>query len=581
MEHAIHAENILRAISAGTAATTGGDFFRSLVRHLAEAFQVNMAFVTECFHGDQPYVRSVAAIKHGQYRESFTYELAGTPCAGVIDGAVCYYPNCLEDLFPREVGQESYLGAPLYNTAGQVIGHLALVDDHPMQRTPDDFAIFEIFTTRAGAELERKRMEDALHESERELRRVNAQLAEYNLNLEQVIAQRTQEIEKRRQVAESLGNMLSILNSDRQLDEILDYIAREASRLLCTPNCAIFRLQTDQEILSLCASHGLPIDYVRELSFPLQQSFLGRSVLNRQPVVVPDLKKAVAENQVVLPPQNVQFLLKHFRTLLAIPLMRQGETGDVYGGIVLYYDEVHEFAADEVELAMAFSHQGALAIENARLRQQAQQAAVLEERSRLARELHDSVTQSLYSTTLFAEAGRELVEADGVQQVSHLLRRVGETSQQALKEMRLLVYELRPTVLEKKGLVGALQKRLDAVEKRAGVEALLQVEDERQMLLALPDAREEALYRIAQEALNNALKHASASLVTVHICTDEQLIALDVKDNGKGFDLTETHDLGGMGLTTMRERAQQINGSLQLTSTVGQGTQIQVLIKIQ
>lgn len=572
----IYAEIVLRAITAGTAATTGGDFFRSLVRQLAEAFRVNMAFVTECIHGDPPSVRSVAAIRHGQYRESFSYDLVGTPCAQVIDGAVCYYPENLQDLFPREAGSESYLGAPLRSAAGHVIGHLALIDDKPMQRTPDDLTIFEIFAARAGAELERKHMEDALHKSERQLRQVNAQLEEYNRNLEQTVTARTQEIEKRRRVAESLRDMLAILNSERHLDEILNYIAQESRQLLNAQCCAVFRLQADREILTVRASCGLPRDYVQGLAFPLRSSFLGRAVCSRQPFMISNLAQAEHDEPVGLSAQDTQFLLTHFGALLAIPLTRQGDAADVYGGIVLFYEEAHEFCVDEVELAMAFSHQAALAIDNARLRQQAQHAAVLEERGRLARELHDSVTQSLYSTTLFCEAGRELAEAGDIQRVRHLLTRVGETAQQALKEMRLLVYELRPTALEKQGLVGALRQRLDAVEKRSGVEASLRVDDDEQVLLILPKSLEEALYRIAQEALNNALKHASASTVAIHLCADNRQICLEITDDGKGFALATTHDLGGMGLNTMQERAQRIGALFQIVSDVGDGTKIRV-----
>ncbi len=325
-EQSWRAVNALRTISEGTAATTGGDFFRSLVRQLAEAFEVNMAFVTECVPGKAAYVRSVAAIKRGEYRESFTYDVEGTPCAGVIDGALCYYPSCVADLFPKEVGQESYLGTPILNSKGKVIGHLALFDEKPMTRTADDFAVFNIFAARAGAELERKRAQDALLESEQKLRQLNTQLEEYNRNLERTIAERIHESEKRRQVAESLRDMLAILNSERRLEEILDYIAQEASRLLGAPSCAIFRLQREQEQLALQASYGLSATDAAALTFPLRQSFLGQAVLSRQPVAVADLRTALAENALGLPTPNRRFLQTNFRTLLAIPLMRQVTT---------------------------------------------------------------------------------------------------------------------------------------------------------------------------------------------------------------------------------------------------------------
>jgi signal transduction histidine kinase len=140
--------------------------------------------------------------------------------------------------------------------------------------------------------------------------------------------------------------------------------------------------------------------------------------------------------------------------------------------------------------------------------------------------------------------------------------------------MRLLVYELRPLVLETEGLVGALQQRLDAVEKRAGVQSRLIVEG----ALDLPPRVEEGLYRIAQEALNNALKHAAASAVTVRICADGQDIRLDVSDNGQGFDPAAVSDRGGLGFTSMRERAERLGGIVAVQSAPGEGTTITVSI---
>lgn len=202
----------------------------------------------------------------------------------------------------------------------------------------------------------------------------------------------------------------------------------------------------------------------------------------------------------------------------------------------------------------------------------AEELAVLQERNRLARELHDSVTQSLYSLTLLAEAGQRMIKARDLQQIEGNQARLGEIAQQALQEMRLLVYELRPLALKNVGLIGALNQRLEAVERRSGVEARLEVDGE----FACSETLEEELYRIAQEALNNALKHARASEVKVHIRCDKSSVALEVVDNGSGFDLSEAGDKGGMGLTSMSERAAKIGGTLTLQSSPGQGTRVRV-----
>jgi PAS domain S-box-containing protein len=207
---------------------------------------------------------------------------------------------------------------------------------------------------------------------------------------------------------------------------------------------------------------------------------------------------------------------------------------------------------------------------------EAQARAALEERQRLARELHDSVTQSLYSLTLLAEAARRLAAAGDLERVEQHVGRLGDTAQQALKEMRLLVYQLRPLALEADGLAGALQHRLDAVEKRGGVQARLVVDG----LVEVPASVEEALFRIAQEALNNSLKHSGAGAVTVTLCGGGGLVGLEIADNGQGFDLADT-GRGGLGLTSMRERVEQLGGTWQLVSQPGQGTTVRVRLRTE
>ena len=227
-----------------------------------------------------------------------------------------------------------------------------------------------------------------------------------------------------------------------------------------------------------------------------------------------------------------------------------------------------------------------MAVENAQLYEQAQQVAVVEERQRLARELHDSVTQSLHSSTLLAEAGQRLAGVGDLERTRHYLVRLGEISQQALKEMRLLVYELRPMALQEVGLVRALQQRLDAVERRAGVDARLVVVggEPEDASVDLPAAVEGAFYRIAQEALNNALKHSQPSSVTVTLRKEGSLtnrrVAMEVTDDGKGFEPGAGDGAGGIGLPSMRERAERVGGTLTIHSTPDQGTTVRIEIEL-
>jgi signal transduction histidine kinase len=233
-----------------------------------------------------------------------------------------------------------------------------------------------------------------------------------------------------------------------------------------------------------------------------------------------------------------------------------------------------DFSNQDIELLTSIGDQIGVAVENARLYEQAQQAAVVEERQRLARELHDSISQSLHSSVLLAEAGQRLAGAGDLERSRGYLVRLGEISQQAMKEMRLLVYELRPLALKEAGLVKALQQRLDTVERRAGVEAKLESDGD----IEIPDDVEEALFRIAQQALNNAMKHAAATVVVVTVRLEadppDRRVILEVADNGKGFDGDTIGDEGGIGLDSMRERAEKVGGELTIVSTPGEGTRV-------
>ena len=256
-----------------------------------------------------------------------------------------------------------------------------------------------------------------------------------------------------------------------------------------------------------------------------------------------------------------------YNVYIGVPITAAGQ---IYGVLSVLAHEADRFSAqEEIDLLVSVGEQIGAVVENSRLRQQAEQIMIVEERNRLARELHDSVTQSLYSVMLFAEAGRRMIAAGETQQAAGYLNDMANTSQQALKEMRLLVHRLRPSVLAKEGLASAIQHRLNAVEGRAGITTRFVIEGESNLAPAV----EEALYYITQEALNNALKHGQASEVTVSLKGDEKgKIELQIKDNGKGFDPGSASTAGGLGLTSMKERAELFGGTVTFISGIGQGT---------
>jgi signal transduction histidine kinase len=253
--------------------------------------------------------------------------------------------------------------------------------------------------------------------------------------------------------------------------------------------------------------------------------------------------------------------LPETRSELVIPL-RLGK--QVIGTLDVHNARVGAFTEEDLLAIQSLGDQIVVAIENAHLYDQSRELAILQERTRLARDLHDSVTQSLYSLVLLTEGWRRLLSAGSGSQNEDYLGRIGEIAQQALCEMRLLIHELRPPMLEEEGFVGAVRKRLDAVEKRVGIEARVVMDD----LVELPASLEEGLYWITQEALNNALKHSGAKSEIVRICVEDRMVMLEIADDGQGFDLEAARDRGGMGLSSMEERV----GSRQGHDGQGAGT---------
>jgi len=261
----------------------------------------------------------------------------------------------------------------------------------------------------------------------------------------------------------------------------------------------------------------------------------------------------------------------YIRSWLGAPLKIKDR---VSGVLSVSSDRPAAYSTADAELVMALANQAAVAIENARLYEQAQKVAVLEERQRLARELHDSVSQALYSIGLGAQAARTLVEQDPARAVEPL-NYVVSLAQNGMAEMRGLLFELRPESLEQEGLAQALQKQTAALAARHEVviDTTLCVEPE------AGAAVKEALYRIAQEALHNTVKHAKATEIRVSLeCTGRQIV-LEIRDNGSGFDPGEAFP-GHLGLHSMRERAVNLGGTLEVESAPGAGTTLRAQVPV-
>ena len=258
------------------------------------------------------------------------------------------------------------------------------------------------------------------------------------------------------------------------------------------------------------------------------------------------------------------------RSWLLVPLMFQGRT---IGAISLLHAEPASYTQHHARLVRAIADQAAVAIENARLYEQAQQAAALEERQHLARELHDAVTQTLFSASIIAEMLPRLWERDP-EAGRKRLEDVRSLTRGALAEMRTLLLELRPAAIVEAELGDLLHQLGEVLRGRARLPVTTAVEGHGK----LPSDVQLAFYRVAQEAFNNINKHARAAQVTVHLSIDDRAADLGIRDDGCGFDCRacDGDGLVHFGLTTMAERAQAVGAQLSLHSAPGQGTEVRI-----
>jgi signal transduction histidine kinase len=228
----------------------------------------------------------------------------------------------------------------------------------------------------------------------------------------------------------------------------------------------------------------------------------------------------------------------------------------------------HSFTDEEQRLYVALADRAAVAIQNAELYEKAQHAASLEERQRLARELHDSVSQALYGIALGARTARLRIDENPTT-AAEPIEYVAALAEAGLAEMRALIFELRPESLETEGLVAAIEKQVASTRARHQIAIEAELMEE-------PDCRldvKEALYRITQEALQNVVKHAAASRATVELARDDGTLRLTVTDDGRGFDPSEEFP-GHIGLHSMPERAAKLGGTVVVESGPGRGTRV-------
>jgi signal transduction histidine kinase/CheY-like chemotaxis protein len=369
--------------------------------------------------------------------------------------------------------------------------------------------------------------------------------------------------EAQRQFAEALRDIFASLTSTLDLKEVLGRILANLGRIVPHDSASITMLEEDhlwvaqqrhdprRDTQEIVAEKQMQIEY---------RAYLEAMFATGSPVVVPDLQRD--------PQMRDAAERAGVHGYVGAPIRLQQQ---IIGFMNVFSEGVGFFNVTHAERLMAFAELAAIAIQNARLYQRSQQLAAVEERQRLARDLHDSVSQTLFTCRTMAESALRRWEKDPAR-AHTLIEEVYRLTATALAEMRILLLELRPASLTQVGLGQLFEQYFQPIQDRRQYTLNLAIDD----IPALPPDVQIGLYRIVQEGLNNIDKHARASQVVVKATGDAEQVAVEISDDGEGFDLAEVRGTS-MGLNIIRERAEKIGAVLEIESQKGAGTRLRVI----
>ncbi|MBL8154471.1 MAG: GAF domain-containing protein [Anaerolineae bacterium] len=369
---------------------------------------------------------------------------------------------------------------------------------------------------------------------------------------EQRVAERTRELM-------TLINVQQALTSRSNASEVLQLVADESRILTNTDVSAVFLPDDDGLYLAVMSSE-VPLGVQVGHRMSLTDSVSGIAFQSGKVQIVADVP-----HHDVIDPQAKRIGL---RSLVAIPLMSGMRPVGVLSVGTVFERPV---GAEEIRLLMLMVPSAVIALENVRRYEQARETAVLAERGRLARDLHDAVTQTLFSASLTAEVLPRIWERNPQEGLKRL-DKLRELTRGALAEMRTLLLELRPSALVETPLCDLLRQLAEGIAGRTGIRIQVEVKGENR----LPSDVQIAFYRIAQEALNNVAKHSNAAQSVIDLRFSGRDVRLSVSDDGSGFDPAAS-PANHLGLRIMAERAEDIGAALTVDTQRGQGTTITVV----
>jgi nitrate/nitrite-specific signal transduction histidine kinase len=397
---------------------------------------------------------------------------------------------------------------------------------------------------------------DEIEELARQFNLMAAQLHASYSQLEQQVVERSQALAAVNSVAE-------VVNRSVDLQEVLNDALGHVLQVMRFDAGGVYLLDESGQELRLVTQRGIDAVWESRIrAVKVGEGFSGRAVAEGQPLVINDVPQEMLLERFGTADLN-------FHTAASFPLMASGET---LGAMFVASAPRRPLSQQDIELLNAIGLQVGVAVENTHLINRQKEAATVEERQRLARELHDAVTQTLFSASLIADVLPRIWDRNP-EEARRRLEELRQLARGALAEMRTLLMELRPVALHEAALSDLLRQLSEAFTGRMRVPIELTLEGSG---CDLPGEVKVAFYRIAQEALNNVAKHAGASQVWLSLrCSAERTI-LAVHDNGAGFEPGQAGP-NNLGLRIMRERAQAIGATLTVDSEMGEGTEVIVI----
>jgi PAS domain S-box-containing protein len=459
----------------------------------------------------------------------------------------------------------------------ELIGALNLVAEEPGTFTEEHLEVVREVADQLAIAIQQANLTEQVQQHAVELearvteRTSELEIANKGLQKEIVERKRVEAAEREQhELVEALLDTSTLLNSSLQLDRVSELILEQVGRIVPHGYAAIGLV--DGDVVRIVGQSGAIVPegarrFLETILFPIHETpLLQKMVETGQPHLIFDTQTDPTWSTAA-GVETLRADLQEVRSVVGTPIFWRDE---VIGFLLLLSTTPGFFSSEHARRLQAFASQAAVAIKNARLYSQSQEMASTIERQRLARDLHDAVTQTLWSASLIADVLPNIWEQNQ-DKGRERLQRLRQLTHGALAEMRTLVYELRPASLLDTPLNELLGRLVDATLSRSRAEVIADIRQEGEP--SSSDVRI-ALYRIAQEALNNAVRHSEATHIDVRLHSQSKWAKLDINDNGRGFNPDKSAGSDHLGLGTMRERAGEIGASLTIVSKPGKGTKI-------